>query len=496
MKNCCRGQEVVDFQAPREGAWLNVNSEPLSLAPQQMRDKSRNDCQPLVLARKCVCQTPPPCAGAVSKGISPKGGAFSPPYGVSPTGWPVSLCWRPRWTESVFCTLRLPLKLSHPFCYVGKWGVKVATLHRESHGLSCCLSELCHPWRLGKFSPRGGHLPSVIAGKEQHREVKWFFWGPCRGWQQIPHWQLFPHHLLLLLTSANIPVCVVPQKAKMPKDVCWFLTGDGIFDLPQHFWHLVSWLVLHVWPCICEAALKDLALESCQSAHGSMILSPLLARLQPGVAHASSGPCTLCQMIPGIAHLRSVLTPYSLRACCMAKGCKQNSWPAQNLCGGYICSALRWPDVGLVPFSLAKKPGRMKVSQLVLFRNFLGRNLGWAKPHSPPSELLGASRRKRGSLRYHRSDSLQPPGLNPRACSCSVGHGRLQETPQPQAGTRLGLDWTRCWDDKHTQCFTLSFLPRLVVTVVAMFLAKCGGLRELSSSPSSCSRAGGRMCFS
>lgn len=227
-----------------------------------------------------------------------------------------------------------------------------------------------------------------------------------------------------------------------------------------------------------------------------MILSPLLARLQPGVAHASSGPCTLCQMIPGIAHLRSVLTPYSLRACCMAKGCKQNSWPAQNLCGGYICSALRWPDVGLVPFSLAKKPGRMKVSQLVLFRNFLGRNLGWAKPHSPPSELLGASRRKRGSLRYHHSDSLQPPGLNPRACSCSVGHGRLRETPQPQAGTRLGLDWTRCWDDKHTQCFTLSFLPRLVVTVVAMFLAKCGGLRELSSSPSSCSRAGGRMCFS
>lgn len=83
MKNCCCGQEVVDFQVPRGEVWLSINSEPLSLAPQQMKDKSRNDCQSLVLARKCVCQTPPPCAGTVSKGISPKGGAFSPPYGMS-----------------------------------------------------------------------------------------------------------------------------------------------------------------------------------------------------------------------------------------------------------------------------------------------------------------------------------------------------------------------------------------------------------------------------
>lgn len=72
-----------------------------------MRDKSRNDCQSLVLAWKCVCQTPPPCAGAVSKGISPKGGAFSPPYGVSPSGWPISRCWRPCWTESMLCALQV-----------------------------------------------------------------------------------------------------------------------------------------------------------------------------------------------------------------------------------------------------------------------------------------------------------------------------------------------------------------------------------------------------
>lgn len=132
MKNCCHRQEVVDFQVPKGGVWLNVNSKAFSLAAKQMRDKSRNDCQSLGLAQQRVCQTPPRCVGAVSKGISPKGGAFSPPYSMSPTGWPVSLWWRPCWTESVFCTLQFPLKFGHPLCYVGKWGVKVVTLHWET----------------------------------------------------------------------------------------------------------------------------------------------------------------------------------------------------------------------------------------------------------------------------------------------------------------------------------------------------------------------------
>lgn len=228
MKNCCCGQEVVDFQVPRGGVWLNINSEPLSLAPQQMRDKSRNDCWSLVLAWKCVCQTPPLCAGTVSKGISPKGGAFSPPYGMSPTCWPASLWWRPCWTESMFRTLWLPLKFSHPFCYARKCGLEVATVCGESPGLSCFLSELCDPIRLGKFSPRGGHLPSVLAGKEaQGREV--IFWGPCRDSQQIPIWYFFPQ-----LLSPPTDICFYPclyGASKGQKD----RRGVCVFD---HWWHI------------------------------------------------------------------------------------------------------------------------------------------------------------------------------------------------------------------------------------------------------------------
>lgn len=109
----------------------------------------------------------------------------------------------------------------------------------------------------------------------------------------------------------------------------------------------------------------------------------------------------------------------------MAKRRKQRSWPAQNLCRGCIYSAWRWPDVGLVPFCLAKKPGGMKVSQLVLFRNFLGRSLRWAQPYSPAPRLLGALHWECGSLHVHRSDSLQPPGLDGCSISCCLGHRRL-----------------------------------------------------------------------
>lgn len=130
---------------------MNVNSEPLSLAPQQMRDKSRNDCQSLVLAQKCVCQTPPPCAGAVSKGMSPKGGAFSPPYGMSPTGLACFTVLETLLYGKCVLHLALTPETQPPSLLCGEMRCESSCIYQESHGLSCFLSELCPPPKTWKI---------------------------------------------------------------------------------------------------------------------------------------------------------------------------------------------------------------------------------------------------------------------------------------------------------------------------------------------------------
>lgn len=151
---------------------MNVNSEPLSLAPQQMRDKSRNDCQSLVLAWKCVCQTPPPCAGAVSKGMSPKGGAFSPPYGVSPTGWPVSLCWRLLDRKRVLHLAVTPETQPSPLlCGEMRCGSSHTSPRKPWLELPL-IRALPTPQDLKNFPPEEVTCLLLLQGKKQHREVK------------------------------------------------------------------------------------------------------------------------------------------------------------------------------------------------------------------------------------------------------------------------------------------------------------------------------------
>lgn len=206
----------------------------------------------LVLAQKCVCQTPHPCAGAVSKGISPKGGAFSPPYGMSPTGWPVSLCWRPCWTERMLCTLWLPLKLSCPLCYVGKWGVKVTSPRKP--WLELFLIRVVPPLKMWKIPPQRRSLAFCYCRGRAAQGGEMTFLEVPVGASSRSHTDSSSHsssswHLLI---SLSVWCFKRPECQKM----CLFLAGNGIFDLPQHFWHLVPWLVLHVWSCICKATLK------------------------------------------------------------------------------------------------------------------------------------------------------------------------------------------------------------------------------------------------
>lgn len=92
---------------------------PFHYAPQQMRDKSRNDCQSLVFAQKCVCQTPPPCAGVSPKG-SPQKGELLAHHMVCPqlTGL-FNRVGDPVGQKACFAPCSYPLKLSHPLCCVG-----------------------------------------------------------------------------------------------------------------------------------------------------------------------------------------------------------------------------------------------------------------------------------------------------------------------------------------------------------------------------------------
>lgn len=73
-------------------------------------------------------------------------------------------------------------------------------------------------------------------------------------------------------------------------------------------------------------------------------------------------------------------------------------------------------------FSLAKEPGKMEVSQVVLFRKLM-------ENHAVLSSVF----------LYHFSDCLQPPWSNCCEFSRSVGHKRLQEVP--------GQGWV----GKHTE---------------------------------------------
>lgn len=461
---------MVDFQAPRGREGVNAHSEPLSFLPQQMRDRQSFLLLSLVLARKCVCQTPPPCAGAVSKGISPKGGAFSPPYGLSPH-WLACFTVLQTLLDKKCSTLRLPLKLAHPLVW-GRWSVKAATFHLESHGLGSFLSDLCHPLRLGKFSPRGGYVSSVTAGKQQHREVNWL-WGLCR----VPHGSSShassPWHLL---TSLSV-WCL-----KRPKEVCLFLTADGIFDLPQHFlapWVLTTFtcVTLHLW-----SNLKGLDF-SCPSGCGSLILSPFLAWCCP----CQLCPLSLCQLVPDTAPLCSALTPCSLCAWCMAEGWKHNDlW--------WVClfsTVLVWCWLGALQLGQEASWLFLEISLEEILVSALV--CSTRTPLCFALEVWFSSQ----ELLWFPAESKNKPLW---FFLIHWAHEAVRGTAA-QAGMEWGVDWMRCWDAKCTLAPPVLH-PQLSYKDGCDYCCKFVSMwiwrhwRVLGSGPSSHSHSGGWTCLS